>query len=107
MSKYYSNTRLDPIDFFNEDCSPVGGGSGDLSEECIDFVWGWEGNDDYLESQGHLTSDHKYYIIYTDAAAGGNKAVGHGIDLKAGGYESVLSKAGYSTNVGAKFLKNS
>lgn len=105
MSKYYSNTRLDPIDFFNEDCSPVGGGSGDLSEECIDFVWGWEGNDDYLESQGHLTSDHKYYIIYTDAAAGGNKAVGHGIDLKAGGYESVLSKAGYSTNVGAKIPK--
>ncbi len=105
MSKYYSNTRLDPIDFFNEDCSPVGGGSGDLSEECIDFVWGWEGNDDYLESQGHLTSDHKYYIIYTDAAAGGNKAVGHGIDLNAGGYEAVLSKAGYSTNVGAKIPK--
>ena len=105
MSKYYSNTRLDPIDFFNEDCSPAGGGSGDLSQDCIDFVWGWEGNDDYLESQGHLTSDHKYYIIYTDAAAGGNKAVGHGIDLNAGGYEAVLSKAGYSTNVGAKIPK--
>ena len=106
MSKYYSNTRLDPIDFFNEDCSPVGGGSGDLSEECIDFVWGWEGNDDYLESLGYLTSDRKYYIIYTDAAAGGNKAVGHGIDLNAGGYESVLSKAGYSTAVGAKIPKD-
>lgn len=25
MSKYYTNERLDPVEFFNDDCSPVGG----------------------------------------------------------------------------------
>ena len=55
-SEYYSSTRLDPCDFFNDDCSPIGGGlsgpSGlDLSvEEIKDFarmIYGEAGSNTY------------------------------------------------------------
>lgn len=102
MSKYYTNERLDPVDFFNDDCSPVGGGAS--SQDLVDFVWNLEGNDEYLKSLGYLTADGKDYIIFIDAYAG-TRAVGHGIDLDAGGYASVLEKAGYSTSVGSHVPK--
>lgn len=91
---------LDPVNFFNEDCSPIGGGA--TSQNLIDFLWEIEGSDEYLNSQGYLTDDNKYYIIYT---VNGNRTVGHGIDLDAGGYDTVLSNAGYPTSVGSKVPK--
>lgn len=103
MAKYYTNERLDPVNFFNDDCSPVGGGSS--SQDLVDFVWTLEGSDDFLKSLGYLTSDGKEYIIYIDAYAG-TRAVGHGIDLDAGGFASVFEKAGYPTSVGAHVPKD-
>lgn len=56
MSAYYTSTRMDPCDFFNDDCSPIGGGlsgpSGlDLSvEEIKDFarmIYGEAGGNTY------------------------------------------------------------
>lgn len=106
MSAYYTSTRLDPCDFFNDDCSPIGGGVGDLSQECIDFVWGWEGNDDYLRDvKGVLVDNDTTYIVYTDPAASYHRCVGHGIDFDAGGYDEIFHKAGYSTSIGSRIPK--
>lgn len=100
-----SGTPIDPSTFFNDDCSPVGG-SGAAGQDVIDFVWTWEGSDDYLESLGYLSSDHKYYYIYIDyATKEHNRACGHGLDLDAGGFDEVFRKAGYSTSVGSKIPK--
>lgn len=101
-STFWNSKKVDPEQFFNDDCSPVGGGA--TSENLVQFVWTWEGSDDYLKSQGHLTDDGKYYIIYGDSVAG-TRAVGHGIDLDAGGFASVFESNGYSTSIGSKVPK--
>lgn len=101
-STFWNSKKVDPEQFFNDDCSPVGGGS--TSENLVQFVWTWEGSDEYLKSQGHLTDDGKYYIIYGDSVAG-TRAVGHGIDLDAGGFASVFESNGYSTSIGSKVPK--
>ena len=67
------------------------GGGG--SQALVDFVYGWEGS-------SPMSSDGTKYQIMVDPIAG-TRAVGHGIDLDAGGYESVFKKAGYSTTVGS------
>ena len=103
MSKYYSSTRLDPVDFFDEDCKPIGGGL--ASQDVVNFVWEWEGSDEYLKAIGALTADGKDYIIIRDEVAG-TRAVGHGIDLDAGGYASVFEDAGYPTSVGSRIPKS-
>ena len=77
-----------------------GGGISKLAE----YIWEMEGNDDLLIAWGWLTPDKKYYIIQMDGAAH-TRAVGHGIDLDAGGYEAVFKKAGYGTSVGSKIPK--
>lgn len=96
-------TKIDPEQFFNDDCSSVGGGS--ASQDVVNFVWEWEGSDEYLKSIGALSADGKEYIIIRDAAAG-TRAVGHGIDLDAGGYASVFEAAGYSTSIGSRVPKD-
>lgn len=47
-----------------------------------------------------ISADGTMYQIVTDPVAG-TRAVGHGIDLDAGGYWAVLEAAGYPTTVGA------
>ena len=66
-----------------------GGGS----QALVDFIAGWEGCTP-------ISSDGKKYQITIDPVAG-TRAVGPGIDLDAGGYDSALRKAGYSTSVGS------
>lgn len=99
-----SGTPIDPTDFFNDDCTAVGG-SGAAGQDLVDFVWTWEGSDEYLKSIGALSADGKEYIIIGDSIAG-TRAVGHGIDLDAGGYAAVLEAAGYSTNLGGRVPKD-
>lgn len=115
-NSFWDSTQVDPLQFFNSDGSPKGGS---LSQKCVQFVWDWEGNDAYLKSLGHLTSDNKYYIIYEDEAAQhqekdkygnivwvNNRVVGHGIDLDAGGFDTDLKAKGYPTTVGGKVPKD-
>lgn len=101
-STFWNSKKVDPEQFFNDDCSPVGGGA--ASENLVQFVWTWEGDDEYLKCLGHLTDDGKYYIIYRDPSAK-TRAVGHGIDLDAGGFASVFESNGYSTSIGSKVPK--
>lgn len=102
-SDFWSATPIDPTDFFNDDCTAVGGSS--ANQNLVDFVWTWEGSDEYLKSIGALSADGKEYIIIGDSIAG-TRAVGHGIDLDAGGYAAVLEAAGYSTNLGGRVPKD-
>lgn len=63
------------------------------SQALVDFIYGWEGS-------SPMNADGTKYQIMRDPIAG-TRAVGHGIDLDAGGYEAVFKKAGYSTSVGS------
>lgn len=105
MSAYYTSTRLDPCDFFNDDCSPIGGAG--VSSDIGEFIFGWEGGSlEYLESQGYLTDNRTNYVIFIDTWNGWSRAIGNGLDLDAGGFAAVFEKMGYSTNVGAKIPKD-
>lgn len=97
-SEYYSSTRLDPCDFFNEDCSPIGG----VGDQLADYIWGFEGGSrEYLEALGYLTDNGQNLVIFIDPISG-TRAIGIGLDLDAGGFAPIFEKLGYSTAVGAK-----
>lgn len=101
-SEYYSSTRLDPCDFFNEDCSPIGGGTG-VGDNLTDFIWGWEGGSiEYLRECGYLVDNDQNFVIFIDTWNHTTRAVGIGLDLDAGGFAADFERMGYSTAVGAK-----
>ena len=101
-STFADSQKIDPLQFFNDDCSPIGGGSSDAT---VSFVWEQEGNDDYLRSIGWLVDNDQYYVIQIDSYNHRTRCVGHGIDLDAGGYAAQFEAAGYPTSVGSKVPK--
>lgn len=68
------------------------------SAALVDFIYFWEGS-------SPLSADGTKYQVMIDTIAG-TRAVGHGIDLDAGGYASVFEAAGYSTTVGSYIDKD-
>lgn len=102
MSAYYSSTRLDPCDFFNEDCSPIGGGAS-VGDNLTDYIWGWEGGSiEFLRECGYLVDNDQNFVIFIDTWNHTTRAVGIGLDLDAGGFAADFERMGYSTAVGAK-----
>ena len=70
-SEYYSSTRLDPCDFFNDDCSPIGGGVG--NGEFL-FTSGYTPDSSYQGQTYPLSSEERsemLWIIYNEFGTGG------------------------------------
>lgn len=86
-------SKIDPEQFFNDDCSPVGGAGG--GEGLIKYIHTWENG----STPPPTSADGTKYQIYSGPE--GNRVIGYGLDLDAGGYAVVLQKSGYPTSLGS------